>query len=89
MKIDYSSTFLKAYKKRISQNPRLKKKFVRKVKLFAEDPFLPLLDSHKLTGKLKGSWAFKVDNDCRVVFEFIEDDHVMFTDVGKHDQVYF
>ena len=46
------------------------------------------LRTHKLSGKLEGRWAFSVDDDCRVVFEFIGEDHVLLIDIGSHDEVY-
>jgi mRNA-degrading endonuclease YafQ of YafQ-DinJ toxin-antitoxin module len=41
-----------------------------------------------LSGKLKDLWAFSVDNDCRVVFNFLDDVNVIMVDIGKHDEVY-
>jgi len=35
------------------------------------------LRTHKLSGKLEGQWAFSVDDDCRVVLEFIGEDKVL------------
>ena len=46
------------------------------------------LRTHKLSGKLEGLWAFSVDEDCRVVFEFIGEDRVLLIDIGSHDEVY-
>ena len=51
-------------------------------------PFSPQLRTHKLSGKLGGQWAFSVDDDCRVVFEFIGEDKVLLIDIGSHDEVY-
>jgi mRNA interferase YafQ len=39
----------------------------------AEDPFLPTLRSHKLSGSLEGLWACWVEYDCRMVFAFAQD----------------
>ena len=46
------------------------------------------LRTHKLSGKLAGQWAFSVDDDCRIVFEFVGEDQVLLIDVGSHDEVY-
>jgi addiction module RelE/StbE family toxin len=80
--------FKRSYKKRIKNDPRLKRKFWQKLDLFLADPFAPKLRTHKLSGKLLGSWAFSVDDDCRIVFEFIDESHVFLSDVGGHDDVY-
>ena len=80
--------FKKSYKKRVRNNSRLKKKFWKKMKIFLENPFFPQLRIHKLSGKLVGQWAFSVDDDCRIVFEFVGKDQVLLIDVGSHDEVY-
>ena len=80
--------FKRSYKKRVRNNSRLKKKFREKMEIFLENPFFPQLRTHKLSGKLAGQWAFSVDNDCRIVFEFVGEDRVLLIDVGSHDEVY-
>jgi toxin HigB-1 len=80
--------FKRSYKKRVRNNSRLKKKFWEKMEVFLENPFFPQLRTHKLSGKLAGQWAFSVDNDCRIIFEFVGEDRVLLIDVGSHDEVY-
>jgi len=80
--------FKRSYKKRVRNNSRLKKKFWEKMEIFLENPFFPQLRTHKLSGKLAGQWAFSVDDDCRIVFEFVGEDQVLLIDVGSHDEVY-
>lgn len=43
------------------------------------------LKTHKLHGKLKDFWAFSVDNDYRIIFEFVDANTVYFHTVGRHD----
>lgn len=88
MTLEYSSTFSRAYKRRIKNNKHLEDQFAEKVKLFAKNPHDPSLRIHKLIGRLNDSWAFKIDYDCRVVLKFLDNDIVLFTDVGTHKQVY-
>jgi len=80
--------FKRSYKKRVRNNSRLKKKLWEKMEIFLENPFFPQLRTHKLSGKLAGQWAFSVDDDCRIVFEFVGEDQVLLIDVGSHDEVY-
>jgi len=84
----WSESFKRGYKKRVKSNPILKKKFWQRIDLFLSDPFSVQLKTHKLGGKLFGLWAFSVDDDRRVVFEFTDDGKALFTDVGKHEEVY-
>jgi len=80
--------FKKAYQKKIKMDGNLKRKFWKTMKLFSSNPFSKQLRTHKLTGTLKGLWAFSVDYDTRVIFSFLKDDEVLLIDIGSHDEVY-
>jgi addiction module RelE/StbE family toxin len=85
----WDTGFKRAYKKRIAPDPILKDRFWDAMELFVSDPFADVLRTHKLTGKLSGSWAFSVEHDCRVVFQFVKGHgKVLLIDVGTHDEVY-
>ena len=84
----WDDAFKKSYKKRISGNTILKKKFWNNIDLFCSEPFDARLKTHKLTGKLDGMWAFSVSYECRVVFKFIDDKTALLVDIGSHDEVY-
>jgi mRNA-degrading endonuclease YafQ of YafQ-DinJ toxin-antitoxin module len=55
---------------------------------FTDNPHHHSLRTHKLSGKLRGLWAFVVAYDCRVVFQFLDERNVLLIDIGKHDEVY-
>lgn len=88
MEVAFSSTFKKAFRKRIKKDVVLEKRFWRKLEVFIENPFERELRTHKLSGTLEGLWSFSVEFDCRVIFYFPEEDKAMFIDIGKHDEVY-
>ena len=88
IKAVWDQGFKRSYKKRIRNNSKLKKKFWEKIKIFLENPFFSQLRTHKLSGKLAGQWAFSIDDDCRIVFEFVGKDQVLLIDVGSQDEVY-
>lgn len=88
MEVAFSSSFKKAFRKRISKTPPLEKRFWRKTDLFLQNPFERELRTHKLSGSLDGLWSFSVDHDCRVIFYFPEERKAIFVDIGKHDEVY-
>ena len=69
-------------------NPRLRARFWERLGEFLEEPYSAHLRTHKLGGKLAGKWAFSVDDDYLVLFEFIDSDSVLLIDVGTHDEVY-
>ncbi len=88
IKLIWGTSFNRAYKKAIKSNPDLEKKFWKLIELFEKDPFHPKLRTNKLSSKLKGLWAFVIEYDCRVVFEFIGKDKAALVDIGTHDEVY-
>lgn len=82
MKIFYSSKFAKEYK---HLSKRLKLAAEEKEKIFRKDPYSPQLKTHKLTGKLKEYWAFSIDYQYRIIFEFRDKNVVWFHSVGTHE----
>ena len=87
-KITWDSGFKRAYKRKVKGNEQLKKQFWNAIALFQDDPFHFSLKTHKLTGRLKGLWAFSVSYDCRVLFTFLSQNEVLLVDIGTHDEVY-
>jgi len=87
IKIAFSSSFKKAFKKKQKNNPPIEKVFWEKVDIFLSDPFDQRLRTHKLSGKLKNLWSFSVAYDFRVIFHF-EGEQAIFIDIGSHDEVY-
>jgi addiction module RelE/StbE family toxin len=88
MTIAYSSSFKRAFKKRIKNRAETEVKFWEMIKLFLENPFDERLKTHKLSGKLRDLWSFTIEYDVRVIFYFAEEQKAVFVDVGKHDEVY-
>ena len=89
MEIGFSSSFQKAFKKKIKSNKLLEDLFWEKVRLFHESPFDSRLKTHKLSGKLKDLWSFSIEYDLRIIFFFVENQtKAVFIDFGKHDEVY-
>jgi len=90
MQIEPSKSFSKAFKKRTARDKPLVELFEEKLTKFIENPYSPELETHKLTGRLDGYWAFSVAFDCRVVFTFTDSSRqkIILHDIGKHDEVY-
>jgi len=80
--IKVSPLFEKHYKK---LPKTIKEKAKEKEKIFRENPFHPLLRTHKLHGKDKDCWAFWVDYKFRIKFIFLSEDKVLFLDIGPHN----
>ena len=83
MKIEYSPEFVRRFK---NLTRELKLKAVEKEEIFRKDNFDPRLKTHKLSGKLKGRWAFWIDFKNRIIFSYLEiKTSVRFHSVGSHD----
>ncbi len=92
MEVVWSNGFKRSFKKIVKKNPQLQARIVEVLILLAEDPFIPSLRSHKLGGNLAGLWSC-VAYDCRIVFNFSEDEQlpeifILLIDIGSHDEVY-
>ena len=58
------------------------------VKLFRKNPEDTRLDNHPLHKRMKGKWAFSVDRDIRIVYEWVGKTTVRFVAIGRHQAVY-
>ena len=88
IQVAFSSSFKRAFKKRIKGRQPLEEKFWKRVEIFIQNPLSPRLRTHKLSGNLQDQWSFSVEYDVRVIFQFVSKTRVIFQDVGNHDEVY-
>lgn len=86
--IAFSSSFKRAFKKRMAGRNPLEEKFWKRLEIFRDNPYDPRLRTHKLSGDLQEFWSFTVEYDVRVVFQFADKDRAVFQDIGTHDEVY-
>ena len=56
--------------------------------IFKYNPFDARLSTHKLHGKRKDEWAYSVDYSYRIVFIFLEDNKILYLDIGTHKELY-
>jgi mRNA interferase YafQ len=89
----WGNTFIKAFKRSIKKHLDLKPDIETVLRLLAADPFSPQLETHKLKGKLSGSWACSVGYNLRIVFDFVKnekgkEDAIFLIEIGNHDEVY-
>jgi addiction module RelE/StbE family toxin len=88
----WSGTFVRTYKRLLRKRPRLHKEIQETLRILVEDPFDPRLETHKLKGKLSGSWACKAGFDLRIIFDFMKTegqaDEIFLIEIGTHEEVY-
>ena len=88
IEITFSSSFQRAFKRKVAGNTGREERFWEKLEWFKDDPFDPRLKTHKLSGKLKELWSYSLEYDLRVLFYFVDDQRAVFVDVGTHKEVY-
>lgn len=82
MEVIYSGQFAKKYRK---LSVEIKTIAEKKEEIFRADAFDSRLKTHKLHGRLDEFWAFSINNDYRIIFEFGDGDLVYFHTIGTHD----
>ena len=86
-----SSSFIRAAKRHVKKHPDAAEDIRAALNLLAEDAKHPKLRTHKLKGKLEGSWACSAGYDLRVIFRFgkYENKEAVFLEtMGSHEEVY-
>ena len=81
MKIYYSSKFAKEYKRLPKKIKLLAEK---KELVFRKNPHETSLKTHKLKGRLKNYFAFSINREYRIIFEFRDTNTIWFLFVGTH-----
>lgn len=86
----WSPRFRKSAEKFIKQKPDLIELFKSKIILLEENPFNPILKTHKLKGMLKTCFSCSINYEFRIVFKFSESDSntIELLNIGTHDEVY-
>lgn len=80
--IEYSTGFVREFKK---LSIAKKQQAIKAEKIFLKNQFSPKLKTHKLEGKLKGLYAFSINYQDRIIFEFVTEKKVVFYRIGSHD----
>ena len=88
IEISFSTSFRKAFKRKVRGNPTLEERFWERIAIFKNNPFDPRLRTHKLTGSMRDRRSFSIDYDLRVLFVFVEPGRAVFGNIGTHDEVY-
>ena len=86
-----SSSFVRAARKSTNRQRSVALPIQTTLELLAEDAFHPRLRTHKLKGRLEGSWACSAGYDLRVVFKFVQHEGaeaILLETIGTHEEVY-
>ncbi|MBW1716842.1 MAG: type II toxin-antitoxin system mRNA interferase toxin, RelE/StbE family [Deltaproteobacteria bacterium] len=89
----WSNTFLRAFKRLLKKQPERREEIQKTLRLLLDNPLNPKLETHKLKGKLSGTWACSAGYDLRILFDFVrekdkKEDDIFLIEIGAHDEVY-
>ena len=88
IRIDFNGRFRLMYEELVGKEIDFKQVIFHRIELFRKNPQDTRLDNHPLTKSLKGKYAFSIDDDIRIVYEWIGKSTVRFLGIGKHSKVY-
>ena len=81
--------FRKYFKKQLAKMPqKYQEQFSKKLDIFFENPFNPVLNNHQLSGELKNLRSINVTGDIRAIYEQINKDKVLFLKIDNHSNLY-
>ena len=86
-----SKAFVRSARRFVQKHPLLGPELQLTLELLAADAFHAQLRTHKLKGKLAGSWVCSAGYDLRIVFQFVkhgEQEAILLECIGTHDEVY-
>jgi addiction module RelE/StbE family toxin len=89
----WSNAFTRSFKRWMRKRPDLHNDIDEVLRLLVGNPFALQLETHKLKGKLSGSWACSAGYDLHIVFDFVKtekgsEDDILLLAIGTHDEVY-
>jgi len=84
MQVRFGSKFEKQHGK---VGLKIRAAFTKRLELFLQNPLLPILNNHGLTGKYAGFRSINVTGDWRAVY-FEENGMATFVALGTHSQLY-
>ncbi len=79
----------KNFKKQLAKMPKEhQEQFSKKLDIFFENPFNPILNNHQLHGELKNKSSINITGDIRVIYEQIDKNTVLFLTIANHSKLY-
>lgn len=87
--IRYDAAFEKHWLKYVKKlTDKQREQLKERLSIFRENAFDPRLKTHHLKGNLKEYYAFSVSYSDRIVFKLLDDEEVLFIEIGSHDICY-
>jgi addiction module RelE/StbE family toxin len=84
-KIYLHHNFIRQYRK---LKKSVKKKFKERRDIFLSDPYHPILNNHPLKGKYEGYCSINIGGDLRAVYKRLNNEAILFAEIGSHSNLY-
>lgn len=79
----------KGFKKKFKKLPaKIKQQFEQKIIIFPVDEYQSVLNNHRLSGEYGDYQSINVTGDYRAIYKKLDQDTVLFVDIGTHSQLY-
>lgn len=88
VKIQYTEKYRINLQKLLTEFPTIGRSVDVRIRLFEKNPADTRLRNHKLRKRLEGKWAFSIDDDIRIIYEWRGDATVRFLAINRHEIVY-
>ncbi len=88
VKVEFKGKFSTMYRNLTKDDAELRDLIADTIRLFEKNPDDTRLDNHALTRKMSGKWAFRINDDIRIVYEWVGNNTVRFLAIGSHKEVY-
>ena len=86
MQIKFTRRFVKALAK---CSPQIQQTFYRRLDLFLANKFNPLLNNHRLRGRLNNYRSINITGDVRAIFQEDKEEKIaIFYYIGTHSKLY-
>jgi len=85
--IKLAKRFRKNLDRRFEGNRSAERLIKERIKLFLLDRTNPLVNDHRLLGRLSNYRSFSITGDIRIIYMEYEE-YYLFMDIGTHNQIY-
>ena len=66
---------------------KIKKQCIKRMEIFIQNPFDPILNNHRLTGGYENYRSINITGDIRAIYES-RDELALFVRIGSHSELY-
>lgn len=88
VRILYTGKYQRNLKELTEEIPDIEKEVDKRVKWFKSNPDDTRLVNHPLRKSMEGKWAFSINGDTRIVYQWLGKTSVRFLAIGRHVRVY-